>query len=50
MLDLDVLAPAIARQTVLCVGDLMLDEFIYGDVTRVSPEAPAPMRLKSWPA
>ena len=43
MLDLDVLAPAIARQTVLCVGDLMLDEFIYGDVTRVSPEAPAPV-------
>jgi D-beta-D-heptose 7-phosphate kinase / D-beta-D-heptose 1-phosphate adenosyltransferase len=43
MLDLDALAFDIARQTVLCVGDLMLDEFIYGDVTRVSPEAPAPV-------
>ena len=30
-------------QTVLCVGDLMLDEFVYGEVSRVSPEAPAPV-------
>jgi D-beta-D-heptose 7-phosphate kinase/D-beta-D-heptose 1-phosphate adenosyltransferase len=27
--------------TVLCVGDLMLDHFVYGDVSRVSPEAPS---------
>src|SRR5215813_12265817 len=27
--------------TVLCVGDLMLDHFLYGDVSRVSPEAPS---------
>lgn len=30
-------------QVVLCVGDLMLDEFIYGDVARISPEAPTPV-------
>src|SRR5678816_266620 len=30
-------------QTVLCVGDLMLDDFVYGEVTRISPEAPAPV-------
>jgi D-beta-D-heptose 7-phosphate kinase/D-beta-D-heptose 1-phosphate adenosyltransferase len=30
-------------QTVLCVGDLMLDEFHYGSVTRISPEAPTPV-------
>ena len=30
-------------QTVLCVGDLMLDEFVYGEVARISPEAPAPV-------
>ena len=30
-------------QTVLCVGDLMLDEFVYGEVSRISPEAPAPV-------
>lgn len=26
-----------------CVGDIMLDHFIYGDVTRISPEAPVPV-------
>src|SRR4029078_6209236 len=30
-------------QTVLCVGDVMLDEFVYGDVARISPEAPTPV-------
>jgi D-beta-D-heptose 7-phosphate kinase / D-beta-D-heptose 1-phosphate adenosyltransferase len=43
MFNLDALSQAIARQTVLCVGDLMLDEFVYGEVSRVSPEAPAPV-------
>src|SRR4051794_23084057 len=43
MFDFDALSDAIARQTVLCVGDLMLDEFIYGEVSRISPEAPAPV-------
>jgi len=28
---------------VLVVGDLMLDEFIYGRVSRISPEAPVPV-------
>jgi D-beta-D-heptose 7-phosphate kinase / D-beta-D-heptose 1-phosphate adenosyltransferase len=28
---------------VLCIGDLMLDDFIYGEVSRISPEAPAPV-------
>ncbi len=27
--------------TVLCIGDLMLDHFVYGEVSRVSPEAPS---------
>src|SRR3981189_528353 len=43
MFDFDALSHAILRQTVLCVGDLMLDEFVYGEVTRISPEAPAPV-------
>ena len=43
MFDFDALSPAISRQTVLCVGDLMLDEFVYGEVSRISPEAPAPV-------
>ena len=43
MFDFDALAHAMTRQTVLCVGDLMLDEFVYGEVSRISPEAPAPV-------
>src|SRR3979411_284942 len=43
MFDFDSLSHAIGRQTILCVGDLMLDEFVYGEVSRISPEAPAPV-------
>src|SRR3974390_2295951 len=43
MLDFEALSHAIASRTVLCVGDLMLDEFVYGEVSRISPEAPAPV-------
>lgn len=43
MFDFDALSKAMAGQTVLCVGDVMLDEFIYGEVSRISPEAPAPV-------
>jgi D-beta-D-heptose 7-phosphate kinase/D-beta-D-heptose 1-phosphate adenosyltransferase len=28
---------------VLCLGDVMLDRFVYGEVSRVSPEAPIPV-------
>src|SRR6202171_694615 len=28
---------------IVVLGDVMLDEFIWGDVTRISPEAPAPV-------
>jgi D-beta-D-heptose 7-phosphate kinase/D-beta-D-heptose 1-phosphate adenosyltransferase len=31
------------QATVLCIGDLMLDDFVYGEVMRISPEAPAPV-------
>ncbi len=31
------------KTSVLVVGDLMLDEFIWGEVTRISPEAPVPV-------
>ncbi len=30
---------------VLVVGDIMLDRFLYGDVERISPEAPVPVVL-----
>jgi D-beta-D-heptose 7-phosphate kinase/D-beta-D-heptose 1-phosphate adenosyltransferase len=28
---------------VLCVGDVMLDRYVYGEVSRISPEAPVPV-------
>lgn len=28
---------------ILCLGDIMLDQFIYGSVDRISPEAPVPI-------
>ena len=34
---------AFASQRVLVVGDLMLDEYIWGRVSRISPEAPVPV-------
>jgi D-beta-D-heptose 7-phosphate kinase/D-beta-D-heptose 1-phosphate adenosyltransferase len=43
MFDFDTLAQTFGQQTVLCIGDLMLDEFVYGEVSRISPEAPAPV-------
>jgi D-beta-D-heptose 7-phosphate kinase/D-beta-D-heptose 1-phosphate adenosyltransferase len=43
MYDFDKHLAALSEQTVLCIGDLMLDEFVYGDVSRISPEAPTPV-------
>jgi D-beta-D-heptose 7-phosphate kinase/D-beta-D-heptose 1-phosphate adenosyltransferase len=43
MFDFDKHLADLAEQTVLCVGDLMLDEFVYGEVSRISPEAPTPV-------
>lgn len=35
--------PRFERARVLVVGDLMLDEYIWGAVSRISPEAPVPV-------
>jgi D-beta-D-heptose 7-phosphate kinase/D-beta-D-heptose 1-phosphate adenosyltransferase len=37
-----ILQPA-AAQRILVIGDLMLDEFVWGKVGRISPEAPVPV-------
>jgi D-beta-D-heptose 7-phosphate kinase/D-beta-D-heptose 1-phosphate adenosyltransferase len=34
---------AFRERNVLVLGDVMLDEFVWGDVTRISPEAPVPV-------
>ena len=43
MFDFEKRLTEIGQQTILCIGDLMLDDFVYGDVMRISPEAPAPV-------
>ena len=37
------LADAFASASVLVVGDVMIDQFVVGRVTRISPEAPVPI-------
>ncbi|MFQ6746100.1 D-glycero-beta-D-manno-heptose-7-phosphate kinase, partial [Bordetella pertussis] len=36
-------AERIARARVLVVGDVMLDRYWFGEVDRISPEAPVPV-------
>jgi rfaE bifunctional protein kinase chain/domain len=42
-----------SKSRILVIGDLMLDEFLWGKVTRISPEAPVPVvdvqRRASYP-
>ncbi|MCA1591753.1 MAG: D-glycero-beta-D-manno-heptose-7-phosphate kinase [Acidobacteria bacterium] len=37
------IAGRMCERTVVVFGDVMLDEFVWGDVTRISPEAPVPV-------
>ena len=34
---------SMAERKIVILGDVMLDEFVWGDVTRISPEAPVPV-------
>ena len=38
-----IVLPELARARVLVVGDVMLDRYWYGEVERISPEAPVPV-------
>jgi D-beta-D-heptose 7-phosphate kinase / D-beta-D-heptose 1-phosphate adenosyltransferase len=41
--DLIPLVESFAKARVVCIGDVMLDQYVYGEVERVSPEAPIPV-------
>lgn len=41
--QLQALLERVRGVTVACVGDLMLDRYVYGEVSRISPEAPIPV-------
>jgi rfaE bifunctional protein kinase chain/domain len=42
-IDIDRLVQRFKKTTLLVVGDTMIDEFIWGTVSRISPEAPVPV-------
>ncbi len=50
---LDHILTQAAQKKILVLGDLMLDEFVWGNVQRISPEAPVPVveiqRESSYP-
>src|SRR5262252_5956457 len=39
----DKILTGFSGKTILILGDVMLDEFIWGKVSRISPEAPVPV-------
>ncbi len=41
--DLSHYIGAMQKCSILVVGDIMLDRFVYGDVNRISPESPVPI-------
>ena len=41
------LLSAVSGARVVCVGDVMVDRFVYGEVSRVSAEAPIPILARS---
>ena len=41
--DLIEILPRLSRASVTVIGDAMLDRYVYGSVTRISPEAPIPI-------
>jgi D-beta-D-heptose 7-phosphate kinase/D-beta-D-heptose 1-phosphate adenosyltransferase len=47
MVSLEKLAEKISHTSLMCVGDVMIDYFVYGRVDRISPEAPVPVFHKS---
>ena len=42
-INVDKLVEQFKKTTLLVVGDIMIDEFIWGTVSRISPEAPVPV-------
>lgn len=45
--EASILLSALSGQRALVIGDVMLDAFVYGEVTRISREAPVPVLSES---
>ncbi len=49
--DQERLASSFVGTPILVIGDVMVDEYVWGDVDRISPEAPVPVvevRRRTW--
>ena len=42
-MEFESLIASFSQQSILIIGDVMLDTYIWGDVRRISPEAPVPV-------
>ena len=47
IIELSALLKKLSAARVLCIGDIMLDRYIYGGAERLSPEAPIPVLKKT---
>ena len=43
MTDFEKMTIGVDNQTILIVGDVMIDSYLWGNVERISPEAPVPI-------
>lgn len=41
--NLNEILTSFSRKKILVIGDIMLDRFVYGEATRISPESPVPV-------
>ena len=48
MTELEAILTRMAACRVLVVGDQMLDEYLHGEISRISPEAPVPVMHLHW--
>ena len=39
----DQISSSFSQQSILVIGDVMLDKFMWGNASRISPEAPVPI-------
>jgi len=44
--EIQSLLERVAGRRLLCVGDLMVDRYVYGEADRISPEAPIPVMTR----
>ena len=45
-MNFDLIIKQFTKKRILVIGDVILDQYIHGDVSRISPEAPVPIVLE----